>query len=122
MMRIVSFGDIHMSLWNIERLRDELQIADVVIISGDLTNFGGAGEARTVLDATQRHARRVLAVSGNIDQLDVIGFLHEQCSRIGRGRWLRWVRMPSHVSQLPPPTSPAAASSRSGFAPCRGWS
>jgi Icc-related predicted phosphoesterase len=74
-MRIVSFGDIHMSLRTIERLAPELEAADVVILSGDLTNFGGSEDAARVLAATQRHARQVLAVSGNLDQLEVIDFL-----------------------------------------------
>lgn len=89
-MRIVSYGDIHMSLRNIERLAPELRAADLVILSGDLTNFGGVREATQVLDATQRHARAVLALSGNLDHLEVIDLLrtrgislHGECRRIG---------------------------------------
>ena len=77
-MHIVSFGDIHMSLRNIERLAPALAAADLVILSGDLTNFGASDDAERVLTATRRHARAVLAVSGNLDQLDVIDFLREQ--------------------------------------------
>ena len=77
-MRIVSFGDIHMALPIIERLSPELRAADLVILSGDLTNFGGRDDAAQVLAATHRHARNVLAVSGNLDQLDVIDFLHDE--------------------------------------------
>jgi uncharacterized protein len=77
-MRIVSFGDIHMSLRTIERLAPELHTADLVILSGDLTNFGGRDDAAQVLAATRQHARQVLAVSGNLDQLAVIDFLCEE--------------------------------------------
>jgi uncharacterized protein len=77
-MRIVSFGDIHMSLRTVERLAPELRAADLVILSGDLTNFGGRDAAAQVLDATRRHAANVLAVSGNLDQLDVIDFLRDE--------------------------------------------
>jgi uncharacterized protein len=77
-MRIVSFGDIHMALPTIERLAPELRSADLVILSGDLTNFGGRSEAEQVLATTRRYARQVLAVSGNLDQLEVIDFLCEQ--------------------------------------------
>jgi uncharacterized protein len=77
-MRFVSFGDIHMALRNIERLAPELNAADVVILSGDLTNFGDQEDAETVLSATRRHAREVLAVSGNLDQRQVIDFLRER--------------------------------------------
>lgn len=77
-MRIVSFGDIHMSVQTIERLAPELRAADLVILSGDLTNFGGCDAAAQVLAATRRHAPNVLAVSGNLDQLEVSDFLREQ--------------------------------------------
>ncbi len=77
-MRIVSFGDIHMCLRNIERLGTELRTADLVILSGDLTNFGGRDEAERVLAATRSHAGALLALSGNLDQRDVIDFLQEQ--------------------------------------------
>lgn len=74
-MRIVSFGDIHMALGAIERLRSELQQADLVLLSGDLTNFGGPQESAQVLAATRRYARQVFAVSGNLDRPAVIDFL-----------------------------------------------
>jgi Icc-related predicted phosphoesterase len=77
-MRIISFGDVHMSLRNIERLAPELAAADLVILSGDLTNFAGRDDAAAVLDAATRHAREVLAVSGNLDRREVIDFLRER--------------------------------------------
>ncbi len=77
-MRIVSFGDIHMSLHTIARLAPELERADLDILSGDLTNFGGADEAEVVLSATLRHTRAVLAVSGNLDRREVIDFLQQR--------------------------------------------
>lgn len=89
-MRIVSFGDIHMALRSIERLAPELRRADLVILSGDLTNFGGREEAARVIDAAQRHIRTVLALSGNLDRLEVIEFLcqrgvslHGKSRRVG---------------------------------------
>jgi len=86
-MRIVSFGDVHMSLRTIERLAPELAQADLVILSGDLTNFGGPAEAEEVLAATERHAHTVLAVSGNLDQPSVIEFLQTRgVSLHGQGR------------------------------------
>lgn len=77
-MRIVSFGDVHMALRTIERLAPELAAADLVIVSGDLTNYGGRDDAARVLHATRQHARQVLAVSGNLDQREVIDFLDER--------------------------------------------
>ncbi len=77
-MRIVSFGDVHMALQTIDRLAPELEQADLVIVSGDLTNFGGRDDAAQVVDAVERHTRPVLAVSGNLDQREVMDFLRER--------------------------------------------
>ncbi len=77
-MRIVSFGDIHMALPAIERLGPHLAKADLVILCGDLTNFGGRTAAEQVLAATERHARSVLAVPGNLDRPEVIDYLRER--------------------------------------------
>jgi Icc-related predicted phosphoesterase len=77
-MRIVSFGDVHMSLGTIGQLAPELEQADLVILSGDLTNFGGRDDAEQVVDAVERHRRQVLAVSGNLDQREVMDFLRER--------------------------------------------
>ena len=86
-MRIVSIGDIHMSLRAIEQLGAELAAADLVILSGDLTNFGGREDAAIVLAATRRYARQVLAVCGNLDFRDVIDYLDdEQVSLHGDAR------------------------------------
>ncbi len=77
-MRIVSFGDVHMSLRTVERLAPELKAADLVIVSGDLTNFGGRDDAQRALAAVRQHAAAVLALSGNLDKPEVIDFLREE--------------------------------------------
>jgi Icc-related predicted phosphoesterase len=89
-MRIVSFGDVHMSLQTIKQLAPELEQADLAIISGDLTNFGGREDAEQVVGAVERQVRQVLAVSGNLDQREVMDFLrargislHGESRRIG---------------------------------------
>jgi len=45
-MKIVSFGDVHMATRNLERMSEVLRDTDLVIVSGDLTNFGGVEDAR----------------------------------------------------------------------------
>jgi len=52
-MKLVSFGDVHMATRNLERMGNELRDTDLIIISGDLTNFGGPDDARKVLDAAR---------------------------------------------------------------------
>jgi Icc-related predicted phosphoesterase len=85
-MKIVSFGDVHMATRNLARMDAVLRDADLIIVSGDLTNFGGPEQARIVLDAVRAAAPRVLALSGNLDRPEVIPYLEaESVSLHGRG-------------------------------------
>lgn len=101
-MKIVSFGDVHMATRNLDRMGEVLRDTDLIIISGDLTNFGGADDAAQVLaDARRALARkstsgqkpaaasgtnRLLALSGNLDQREVIPFLEREGVALhGRG-------------------------------------
>jgi Icc-related predicted phosphoesterase len=85
-MKIVSFGDVHMATRNLARMGAVLRDADLIIVSGDLTNFGGPEQARIVLDAVRAAAPRVLALSGNLDRPEVIPYLEsEGVSLHGRG-------------------------------------
>jgi Icc-related predicted phosphoesterase len=85
-MKIVSFGDVHMATRNLARMGDVMRDTDLVIVSGDLTNFGGIDDARKVLDDVRRACSNVLAVSGNLDQREIIPFLEaERISLHGKG-------------------------------------
>jgi len=75
-MRIIAFGDIHMEYAGIENITG-LSKADLVIVTGDFTNFGGKEDASTVLDAIQRINPKIYAVLGNMDQASVGDYLDE---------------------------------------------
>jgi Icc-related predicted phosphoesterase len=61
--------------------------ADLVIITGDMTNYGGRDEAKKVLDATMDINPNVLALPGNLDQPEVVSYLDELgLSLHGRGK------------------------------------
>lgn len=77
-MKIVSFGDVHMATGNLARMGAVMRDADLVIVSGDLTNFGGVEDARTVLDDVRRACPKVLALPGNLDRPEVVGFLEQE--------------------------------------------
>jgi Icc-related predicted phosphoesterase len=77
-MKIVSFGDIHMATRNLARMGTVMRDTDLVILSGDLTNFGGVADARQVIDEVRTACSHVLAVPGNLDQREVFPFLEEQ--------------------------------------------
>lgn len=75
-MRIIAFGDIHMATAETERIPG-LREADLVILNGDLTNYGGITEVRSVLDDIMRINPNVLAQFGNLDGSDVNEYLEK---------------------------------------------
>jgi Icc-related predicted phosphoesterase len=85
-MKIISIGDVHMATSNLGRMAEVLRATDLVIVSGDLTNFGGIDDARKVIDDVRRRCPRVLAVPGNLDQPEVFPFLEEAGIAVARHR------------------------------------
>jgi Icc-related predicted phosphoesterase len=58
-----------------------------VILSGDLTNFGGIDDARKVITEVRSVCPNVLALPGNLDQHEVIPFLEADGIALhGKGR------------------------------------
>jgi Icc-related predicted phosphoesterase len=85
-MKIISFGDVHMATRNLARMGDVMRDTDLVIVSGDLTNFGGSVDAGKVIDDVRAACGRVLALPGNLDKADVIPFLEREGVALhGRG-------------------------------------
>ena len=74
-MKIVSFGDIHMATAQMEKISAELTSADIVLLSGDLTNFGGALDTQLVIQTAQTYCSTVRALPGNLDQPESLSFL-----------------------------------------------
>lgn len=77
-MKIVSFGDVHMATRNLDRMGEVMRDTDLVILSGDLTNFGGAEDAGKVIDAVRGVCPQVLALPGNLDREEVFPFLEQE--------------------------------------------
>jgi Icc-related predicted phosphoesterase len=77
-MKIVSFGDVHMATRNLARMDKILRHTDLIIVSGDLTNFGGISDARRVLDDVRNACPHVLALPGNLDRREVTSFLENE--------------------------------------------
>lgn len=66
-MKIVVLADIHSQLEPLERMHTALSAADVVLLAGDITNFGNTKHVQAVFDTLGQHARTILAVPGNCD-------------------------------------------------------
>jgi len=59
----------------------------LVILSGDLTNFGGVDDTKKVLADVSRRCSYILALPGNLDRREVIPFLEtEGIALHGKGR------------------------------------
>lgn len=85
-MRLLCISDLHGRYGNIEEIRGELRRAEVVIIAGDITNFGGKDEARNILREFMASNPVVLAIHGNCDNKEVNEALKEfKISLHGRG-------------------------------------
>jgi len=77
-MKILALTDVHGSVSSIERLAGPLAEADIVLLTGDLTHFGGADDAACVVAAVREHNGRVLAVAGNCDYPAVCEWLERE--------------------------------------------
>lgn len=87
-MRIACISDLHGSLRGMERLA-EAEV-ELLIVCGDITDFGGRAEAERLLRRLMEAAPRVLAVHGNCDSegvpeaLEALGVsLHGRGVRLG---------------------------------------
>lgn len=76
-MEIIALADIHGDLDFLPAIGEQIGRADLVLIAGDITNFGGRREAREVLTELTRYNPHIFAVPGNCDGPSVNQFLFE---------------------------------------------
>ena len=74
-MKIISFGDIHEDTSNFIKIKSVLETADLIVVSGDLTNCHGKVEAKNVLDTIRKHNKNMLVQYGNMDKSEVDEYL-----------------------------------------------
>lgn len=84
-MKIICISDIHGKLFPVKKLVSEISGADLLLVAGDLTNFGGYSEAIDVLEELGKIGSEILCVPGNCDTIEVIRALEEKyCSVHGK--------------------------------------
>ena len=88
-MRIIAFGDIHEDSGNLSPLKNELESADLVIATGDLTNYNGKKEAEKVIEEIMKYNENILAQLGNLDQPEVNDYLDEKGINLHRNGFIR---------------------------------
>ena len=73
-MKLLALSDLHGNYSHVESIRDQAGDFDVVIIAGDITNFGPDERA---LELLKMFAEPVLAIPGNCDNPSILKLLDE---------------------------------------------
>ena len=76
-MEILAISDIHNKLGNISAIADDIAKADVVLIAGDITNFGSVKQAKAIVTKISKYNSNILAVGGNCDSSSVEAYLSD---------------------------------------------
>jgi Icc-related predicted phosphoesterase len=77
-MKIVALTDLHGNVERLDGLAPAIAGADLVILSGDITHFGGEREALAVVNAVRGINANICAVPGNCDYPGVLAFLERE--------------------------------------------
>jgi uncharacterized protein len=76
-MVIISLSDIHGDEARVRRMIPRLKDVDLVVLAGDITNFGGRDEAARIIEPLRATGVAMIAVHGNCDLMDVASYLEE---------------------------------------------
>jgi len=86
-MKIIALGAILGNLEPIKLIREEIVQSDLVLLTGNITNYGGWNEAKTTIEILKMLNPNILAVMGSVDTKAVLDFLeYEDISIHGIGR------------------------------------
>jgi len=77
-MKIVAIPDLHGSTSGLDKVGADLAEADIVILAGDLTNFGRESDARIIIDTVKNYNQNIYAVQGNCDYPEVHAYLERE--------------------------------------------
>lgn len=103
-MNIVVIADIHGQIDQLSIAETDIKTADLVLLTGDITNFGRRSEAERILDSIQPLTEQVLAVPGNCDYPEVEEVLTERSINLdGSGRSLSGLGLIGLGGSLPAP-------------------
>jgi len=103
-MLILGISDIHGDTGNLEKIAGKVGKVDLVLVSGDLTHFGGKTQAQQVINQVKKYFPEVLAVSGNCDEREVEDYLSgEGISLNGKAKIIRGIGFLGAGFSLPCP-------------------
>ncbi len=76
-IEILHFTDIHGAGFLFKEINEEINKADLIIISGDITHFGHQSDAKKIINTIMKYNPNILAVAGNCDYPAVETYLQE---------------------------------------------
>ena len=118
-MNILALADIHGDISRFEEVYDHSGGADLVLLTGDVTHFGGGREAARIVAAIRRRQERILAVPGNCDTPAVDACFREQgISLHGRGLVIEGLGFAGVGKSLPCPGATPNEAPESELAEC----
>ncbi len=79
-MKILALSDIHSRIETLKKLLEKAKNKeiDLILVLGDLTNFGGKKEAIEVIKPIKKLNKKILAISGNLDRKEVVELLEKE--------------------------------------------
>jgi len=86
-MIVINIADIHGNAKPIPEIGEILSAADLILLSGDITHFGGKKEASQIIDLIRNYNSNILAVTGNCDTKEVDSYLERENIQI-HGRYI----------------------------------
>jgi len=103
-LTLFAVSDIHGVIDFLPSVAELAGQADLVLVLGDLTQFGHKRHARSVVNAFKQHNSNLLAVPGNMDHRDVLEFLEDEGISIhGRYRKINGVGIAGLGASNPTP-------------------
>ncbi|MBN1911998.1 MAG: metallophosphoesterase family protein [Pirellulales bacterium] len=85
-MRLLALTDLHGSREALERILHDAGSVDVVLLGGDITNFGAPDDVAALVETILATGRPVWAVAGNCDSAEIAARLETMgVSLAGRG-------------------------------------
>jgi uncharacterized protein len=77
-MRILAISDVHGSSAALNRIGAKAKKAELLLIAGDLTDFGGAREAKNLLSFLEAFKGKIILVPGNCDKRGAREFFSDE--------------------------------------------
>lgn len=103
-MTIFAMTDLHGSLRALDTVKEQIAAADLLLVCGDITNFGDRSEAKEIIDRLMEVNATLFAVAGNCDREGVEAYLTERGINLhGRLRTHEGIALAGLGGSLPGP-------------------